>query len=69
MCVRDFLSNRTTRVQINGEMGDLAPLRQGLPQCAVLSTLLFLLYIDDPRSVVPETVKLALFAGDVSLIR
>ncbi len=60
--LRDFLSNRTARVQINGERGDSAPLRQGLPQGAVLSPLPFLLYIDDLRAVVPETVKVALFA-------
>ncbi len=34
----------------------------------VLSPLQFLLYIDDLRSVVPETVKMALFTDDVSLI-
>ncbi len=66
--LRDFLSNRTARVQINGERGDSAPLRQGLPQGAILPPLLFLLYIDDLRSVVPETVKVAQFADDVSLI-
>ncbi len=33
-----------------------------------MSPLLFLLYIDDLRSVVRETVKVALFADDVSLI-
>ncbi len=65
--LRDFLSNRTARVQINGERRDSAPLRQGLPQGAVLSPLLFLLYIDDLRSVVLETVKVALFADDVSI--
>ncbi len=53
--------------QINGERGDSAPLRQGLPQGAVLSPL-FLQYINDLRSVVPETAKVALFAYDVSLI-
>ncbi len=66
--LRDFLLNRTARVQISGESGDSAPLRQGFPQGAVLSPLLFLLYIDGLRSVVPETVKVALFADDVSLI-
>ncbi len=50
------------------ERGDSAPLRQGLPLGVVLSLLLFLLYIDDLRSVVPETVKVALLANDVSLI-
>ncbi len=33
-----------------------------------MSPLQFLLYIVDLRSVVPETVKVALIAGDVSLI-
>ncbi len=66
--LRDFLSNRTASVQINGERGDSAPLRQTHPQGAVLSPLPFLLYIDDLLSVVPETVKVALFVDDVSLI-
>ncbi len=58
--MRDFLSNRTARVQINAERGDSAPLTQVLPQGVVLSPLLFLLYIDDLRAVVPEPVKVAL---------
>ncbi len=57
-----------TMVQVNGERGDSAPLRQGLSQDAVLSPLLFLLYINDLRTVVPETVKAALFTDDVSLV-
>ncbi len=65
--MRGVLSNRIARAQINGERGDSAPLRQGLPQGAVLSPLLFLLNIDDLRSVVPETVKVALFADDVGV--
>ncbi len=34
----------------------------------ILSPLLLLIYIDSLRSVVPETVKVALFQDDVSLI-
>ncbi len=64
--LRDFLSNRTARAQINDERVDSAPLRQGHPQGAVLSPLLFFLYIDKLRSIVPETVKGTLFADDVS---
>ncbi len=56
------------RTQINDERGNSAPLTQELPKGAVLSLLLFLLYINDQCSVVPETVKVALFADDVSLV-
>ncbi len=66
--MRNFPSNRNSSFQISGERSDSAPLRQGLPQGIVLSPLLFLLYMDDLRSVVPETVKMALFTDDVSLI-
>ncbi len=66
--MRDQLSNRTARVKKNCERGDSAPHRQGFPQGAVLSPLLFPRYIDDLRSVVPETVRVALFADAVSLI-
>ncbi len=45
----DFLSNRKTKVQINGYRGRQLPLRQGLPQGSALSPLLFQLYIDDLR--------------------
>ncbi len=65
--LRGVLSNRIARAQINGERGGSAPLRQGLPQGTVLFLLLFLLYIDDLRSVVPETVKVTLFADDVGV--
>ncbi len=66
--LHDVLSNRTARVQINDQRGHWAPLRQGLPQVAVLSPLNFLIYIDGLRFVVLQTVKVAFFADDVSLI-
>ncbi len=66
--LRDFLSKCTAEIQINGETGDSAPLRQGLPQGVVLSPLPFLLYIAQLRFVVPEALKVALFADAVSLI-
>ncbi len=65
--MRDFLSSRTARVQINSDRDGPAPLKLGLPQGAELSPLPFLPYIDDLRSVVTETVKVALFKDEVSL--
>ncbi len=64
--LRNFLSNRTARVQTT--WGDSASLRQGLLQGVVRSPLMFLLYIDNLRSVVPETARVSLFEGEVSII-
>ncbi len=64
--LRDFRSSRQAKVQINGEQGPPAPLRQGLPQGPVLSPLLFLLYINDLNTVVPNGVEVAMFADAMS---
>ncbi len=47
--LRDFLTSRKAKWQINGDRGRQLPLRQGLDQGSALSPLLFLLYIDDLR--------------------
>ncbi len=65
--LRDFLSNRKAKAQINGDRGRQLPLRQGFPQGSVLSPLLLLLYIDDLRRVIFENVEVVMFAYDVSL--
>ncbi len=65
--LRDFLSNRRARAQINGEQGQPVLPRQGLPQVSVLSPLRFILYINDLKTVVPNGVEVAMFADDVSL--
>ncbi len=57
--LRDFLSNRKAKVQINRNRG--RQVRQLLPP------LLFLLYIDDLRWVIPKNVEVAMFADTVSL--
>ncbi len=54
--------------KINDKGGDSSPLKLRLPQGVALSTLVTLVYIDDLRSILLETVKVALFADDVSLI-
>ncbi len=66
-CLLDFLSNCQASVQINAEQGRPVPPKQGLPQGSVLSPLLFLLYINDLKTVVPIGVEVAMFADDVAL--
>ena len=46
-----FLRNRQARVRMDGQKGHSLKMRQGLPQGAVLSPLLFLFYIDTVREV------------------
>ena len=61
----DFLSNRQQQVRVGSAISDCAGLHAGVPQGAVLSPLLFLLYIND----VAESVKSAevnLLADDTS---
>ncbi len=65
--LRDVLSSRQARVQINGEQGRPVPLKQGLLQGSVLIPLLFQLYITDRKTVVPNGVEVAMLADDVSL--
>ena len=65
--VRAFLQNRRTRVKVNNTLGKSVAIYQGLPQGAVLSPLVFLLFFDDLSTVVPVHTDPSLFADDAAL--
>ena len=65
--IRAFLTERTAQVLYNGAYSKRVFMRQGLPQGAVSSPLLFLFYINSISEVIPDGVELALFADDASL--
>ena len=44
--IDSFLCNRQQRVVVNGAKSQWAPVLYGVPQCTVLSPLLFFLYIN-----------------------
>ena len=65
--VMAFLRNRQARVRLDGQVGHAWKMKQGLPQGAVLSPLLFLFYIDSVREAVPKGVQVSMYADDLAL--
>ena len=63
---RNYLSNRTQYVSINGTDSGLLPIECGVPQGSILGPLLFLVYINDlPNACNATTI---LFADDTNAI-
>ena len=65
--IRSWLCDRKGRVVVNGVEGRDRLFRQGVPQGAVLSPLLFLVYINDLTVTWPAEVRVSLFADDIAV--
>ena len=61
-----FLTTLSHQVVINGQFSKWLSVGSGVPQGSTLGSLLFVLYVNDIRSVV-QTSSLKLFADDVCL--
>ena len=64
--IRSFLSNRNQRVVQGKNLSSWKDVWSGVPQCSVLSPLLFLIYINYLADQIRSSLKL--FADDVKLI-
>ena len=64
--IRDFLTNRTLKVSVNGECSEIKRVLSGVPQGSVLGPLLFVLFINDLPDNIKSNIKL--FADDLKLI-
>ena len=65
--LRDFLTNRSMQVVVDGEESDSVTVDSGVPQGTVLGPLLFLCHINDLPDSVKSSVRL--FADDCLLYR
>ena len=63
--LKDFLSNRSQRVALNGQFSEWKNVNAGVPQGSILGSIFFLIYINDLSDNLKSTIKL--FADDVSL--
>ena len=65
--IRDFMSNRKQRVNVQGKFSDWADVTSGIPQGSVLGPAGFVIYVND----LPEEAQslIYLFADDVKLFR
>ena len=63
--IKEFLSNRTQKVVVEGKESATAQVKSGIPQGSVLGPILFLVYINDLPSVILVLKKL--FADDAKL--
>jgi hypothetical protein len=62
--IHSFLSERRITTRMSNQISSAIKVTDGLPQGAVLSPLLFLIYINDLPNVMPEGVECPIFADD-----
>jgi hypothetical protein len=67
LVIKDFLSDRSQRVIVEGATSDSQPVTSGVPQGSVLGPLLFLIYVNDLNKDISSEIRL--FADDTVLYR
>ena len=65
--VRAFLSDRQACVGLNGQLAGYHCVRKGTSQGAVLSPLLFLIFINDIAREFPSGVEVTLFPDELAI--
>ena len=65
--ISSFITNRIQKTIVNNTESDWIALEQGVPQGAVLSPLLFNLYINDLSKQIDKTCNINQYADDTFL--
>ena len=66
---KDYLSNRTQRLVIDGYSSSLSEITSGVPQGSILGPLFFVIFINDLPDVVCSDNTIALYADDSKMFR
>lgn len=65
--IASFLSHRSLRVHEGTAISREVEMKAGTPQGSIVSPILFILFMDDLKDRLPESVKLYQFADDIAL--
>lgn len=65
--ISDFLRNRTFKVKVGGALSREGSVGTGCPQGTVLGSMLFMLFIDQVKHIIPSSVKYVIYADDIKL--
>ena len=65
--IQCFLHDRSARVKLDGHLSKSVKVRKGVPQGGVISTTVFLLYINNITTVLPRHVSNTLHADDLAV--
>ena len=66
--IKNYLTNRKARVQVQNTTSRLTTIKNGVPQGGVLSPTLFILFINDIWKIKCRGVKGAIYADDLALL-
>ena len=65
--LKSYLRDRQLKAVVSCQESPLYPVQAGVPQGSILGPTLFLLYVNSCEDVVPDGVKLAVYADDTTL--